>query len=150
MVLPRRGKGKQRSAVKAVFQRYDLMPARAVLFMRIFPRRLKRALVRFRARICEKRSPRPRALAQKLRQTSLRFAVIIVAYVLNAVQLIDHCVFPFFVVHAENVYRDPRAEVGIFFAVRPEKGCVLPADERDGQAGKGIYMIGLSMRRTTF
>ena len=54
-VLPRRGQREERSAVEAVFQRDDLGAPLAVLLDGILPRRLERALVRLRARVCEER-----------------------------------------------------------------------------------------------
>ena len=132
--LPRRREREERSAVEAVFERDDLCAlSLAVLHRGVLSCRFEGALVGFRAGICKERAFCARLGAQELGKPALRFGVIIVADVLYAAELFDDRSLPRLIVDAENIRRDARAEVDVFFSLRRNERGVFSADKGNGE-----------------
>ena len=134
MILAGGGKGGQRPAVKAVFQRDDGGTGRAFVFRGPLAGGLDGALVGLGPGIGEEDLRHPRFPAQGFRQPGARSGVIEVGHVLHTADLLLHGGDPFIVRDAERGDGDAGPHVDILLAVHVFDEGTLAADDFNREA----------------
>lgn len=142
VILPRRGKGGQRSAVKTVLHRNDGVAVRAVLVGGVLARGFDRALVRLGARVREKDLFHPGLLHEQFGEIRAGGGVKKIGRMLDASDLIDHGFLPFLVRNPERRHPDPRGQVDVFAPVLGGEEYPFARRDRDGEAVVGTCDIG--------
>ena len=141
MILSRCGKGRDRSAMEAVFKRNDRGIVSALLFSRVLSRRLDRALVCFRAGVAKEHLLHAGELAQHLCQMCAWLGIIEVGHMLYFGKLFRDSGDPCVIGNTEAGNGNTRTHVDIALARLVVELSALAADDLLREAGVGGHDV---------
>ena len=128
----------ERSAVKRIFQRDDLI---RVLLFAVFTGNFNGALVRFRAAVAEERTAKAAVFCKQFRKLCVFITVIIVRHVLNFARLFGDGLHPALVAIAQRIYADAGGEIVVMLALHVPSLGVFAVAERHVHTAVGMEDI---------